>query len=500
MTRDRFLAKAETLADTGLFVGGVLVSLVFFNYFYHYVWTQQRQFSRPSDIVLYCVFPFGLAVFLFASLKFRPLQKINLLIFFMTFAGSAFGAELFLESWYPSGDSLARPVMYRLADSKDVKKDAAALTKHFGVEIDTRTSDEVIADLQKDGVDAAPIISPSNHLFIRQGDGSIKSAIRIDGRELMPLAGLSNKDTLLCNEGGRWIDYRSDEHGFNNSNEIWQSDRLEIAALGDSFAHGYCVPSDKNFVGLIRQRYPATLNLGVAGNGPLLMLATLKEYVTRFRPKIVLWFYYEGNDLTDLQTEKKSALLMDYLKDGFTQPDLTRQSDIDLAIMHQIPRLKGLEEDKRRERQANQTTSKFVNFAKLSFLRERLGLSGGVDADQAEVLADLKGPNMNLFRDILFQAKSEVDGWGGHLYFVYLPEWIRYTHATSWGISAQGKVENLVGNLGIPIIRVDSVFAAASDPLSLFPFRAVGHYNKTGHRLVAEEVLKVISKERNHHQ
>ena len=76
--------------------------------------------------------------------------------------------------------------------------------------------------------------------------------------------------------------------------------------------HGYCVPPEKSFVALIRQRHPATLNLGVAGDGPLLMLATLQEHLTALRPRTVLWFYFEGNDLLDLQTERQSAVLRSY--------------------------------------------------------------------------------------------------------------------------------------------------------------------------------------------
>ena len=68
-------------------------------------------------------------------------------------------------------------------------------------------------------------------------------------------------------------------------------------AVGDSFTHGACVPSEDNFVGVIRADHPATANLGMDSNGPLLMLASLKEYALRFRPKTVLWFYFEGNDL-----------------------------------------------------------------------------------------------------------------------------------------------------------------------------------------------------------
>ena len=57
------------------------------------------------------------------------------------------------------------------------------------------------------------------------------------------------------------------------------------------------------------------------------MLAKLKEYVSPRQPRIVLWFYYEGNDLTDLQREQQSMLLRNYLNDDrFTQSALLRQA------------------------------------------------------------------------------------------------------------------------------------------------------------------------------
>src|SRR5262249_37166437 len=149
-----------------------------------------------------------------------------------------------------------------------------------------------------------------------------RSAIALNGREVLPLGTVSRRATLLCNEGGQWIRYQSDRRGFNNPDDVWDSRALQIAALGDSFAHGYCVPSDRNFVALIRERYRATVNLGIAGSGPLMMLATLTELAAPQAPGIVLWFYYEGNDLTDLQTERKSPLLQRYLTPGFSQPDL----------------------------------------------------------------------------------------------------------------------------------------------------------------------------------
>ena len=110
------------------------------------------------------------------------------------------------------------------------------------------------------------------------------------------MANISNVTTVFCNESGEYIIYDSDEHGFHNPPGLWHKDAVQAVAVGDSFTHGVFVPSEDSFVSVIRSRMPATVNLGVDGNGPLAMLATLKEYAASLRPTIVLWFYYEGND------------------------------------------------------------------------------------------------------------------------------------------------------------------------------------------------------------
>ena len=115
--------------------------------------------------------------------------------------------------------------------------------------------------------------------------GPLRRRVAIDGRELVPLGSVSDVVTLLCNESGEWISYRSDSRGFNNPDEVWGSRRVDVAAIGDSFTQGYCVPRGTSFMDLIRQHDPATLNLGMAGNGPLMMLATLKEHLPASPPQ-----------------------------------------------------------------------------------------------------------------------------------------------------------------------------------------------------------------------
>ena len=294
---------AARVANVGLACGSALALLVFVNFFYWYSVTGQRQFTSSFYVVLYYVLPLTMAAALFAALRLQPVHKINLLMLLVASCTAVYAMELFLTWRASSLYGRPLPVMTILEDSSDRQGDAAALGKEWGTEVDPRTADEVLDALRQTHPDAVPSITSSNQLFVTEPDGSITSAIEVDGHEVIPLGSVANRVTVLCNEDGHWVYYQSDRHGFNNPTEIWMSRPVEIAALGDSFTHGYCVPPAQNFVALIRQRHPATLNLGIAGNGPLLMLATLTEYLTSLKPRVVLWFYFEGNDLVDLHRE-----------------------------------------------------------------------------------------------------------------------------------------------------------------------------------------------------
>ena len=53
--------------------------------------------------------------------------------------------------------------------------------------------------------------------------------------------------------------------------------------------------------------------MGYGGNGTLLELATLKEYMPENFSKII-WFFTESNDLTDLSKELANEILYTYFK------------------------------------------------------------------------------------------------------------------------------------------------------------------------------------------
>jgi hypothetical protein len=298
---ERFLDGAGAVASVCFAAAGTVGLIMFVGH----ALTQPRAFTTPQNILLHYVFPAAVVSCLFGALKLRPLYRIRWLTVCVAVAASAYMLEFVALVFFIDRPL---PAMNRLWGTRNKLAYAENLTRTFGNHIDVRGAEEVMASLLKTVVDAVPVVTPSNHLFLERPDGTISSKANIDGVEVMPLAGASLRTTLLCNENGEWITYQADRKGFNNPSDAWELGSVEIAALGDSFAHGYCVPPGKSFVDLIRQQHPRTINVGIAGDGPLLMLATQSQYLQSVRPKVVLWIYFEGNDLEDLQRERRSAL------------------------------------------------------------------------------------------------------------------------------------------------------------------------------------------------
>jgi len=486
--REQILARAAKGANLVLIGGGSASLIVLAYLLYYYGWTGRRHFATPTGVGWYFVLPIAIFAVLLISLRFKPSYRITAAVLSLVLTTSMYGVELYLNALEHARFRPDKALLALEGESTEVKQQAAKIAKQFGVDVDTRDSIEVIEEFAKQGVEAVPqIILP---IFDQQIDDGVKAAIHINSVEVMPLSGISDKMTVVCNQNGDYLTYRSDEHGFHNPRGSWPSSNLELAAVGNSFTMGYCVPSDKNYVALMKERYPGVLNLGMPGEGPLHILAMLKEYLEPLQPKRVLWFYFEGNNLAELQHEKRSPLLMRYMQDGFSQGLMGRQGEIDHALSAyvKIQQAKKVSEPHNRPHSA---LARMRDIVKLTGLRMQLGMVYGRSTAEMETVSEA---NVSLFHDILGRAKQRVGAWGGQIYFIYLPGWDRYVRAGP-GIGGQQRAQILsrVNSLGLSLVDVLPAFAAQADPLSLFPFQRSGHYNEKGHRLVANEVLKSIS-------
>ena len=413
---DDFLAK---IASIVLGVGGIFCLVVLSYFLYHYFWTGQRSFASPAGALVYDVVPACLAGLLFASLRLSTSRRINIALCLCSLAFTIFAAEAMMTLWF----GLPSVIEHQ---KRQTRMEAA---KALGIKFDGRSRGEVIQDLRSRGIDAVPSLSPQL-LLKEQKDGTMKSVISIDGVEVLPLASIANKLTVLCNESGQFVTYQSDQRGFNNPEYVWHTP-IDIVAVGDSFTQGYCVAPDSNFVSVIRQRYPGALNLGIEGDGPLAMLATLKEYAALFIPKVVLWFYFEGNDLQDLGNERANPLLSRYLTNDFTQDLFNRQVEIDRVLSDYFEAVKDrnalsvkLEEILAAVTHIQRLPSALEGIMKLGQLRQRLRLVHGVTSvRQAEpdTPRHIDQPQIDLLYEVLSHTKKLVSSWGGNLYFIYLP-------------------------------------------------------------------------------
>lgn len=398
--------------------------------------------------ILYVALPAGLGVLPLAALLLKPAYRAA----FAMSSCAALAAVLIADAYLAMTD-----------------QEAARPARMGG---DERSVRDVVRDLRGEGRQAYPVLS-GRTLLSAKPDGSLHSRILIDGREILPLGGIADALTVYCNEGGAYLIYASDEHGFHNPPGLWARPQLNIAAVGDSFTHGACVPSGQNMMTEIRGRFPATLNLGMAGNGPLSELATIKEYLPQRRPRVVLWFYYEGNDVSkDLFIEREAALLLAYLDQSFVQGLEQRQPAIDEALIAEVE--KAYDAGPTEAPPASAPRVKLVDVLLLRHLRNALGMAVG-NAD------------IPLFRRVMAEADRTVSSWGGRLYFVYLPGQARYL-GLGGRIAQSGlrtRVLTIVRDLGIPIIDIHAAFSDSSTPSQLFQ----GHFTPEGYHLAAEAVL-----------
>jgi hypothetical protein len=452
---------------------------------YRYGWVGWRQFITPAAWLVQLAVLAGLTLLFFASLGLRPAPKTAVAVLCLSLTAVLYGAELGLAGSARDGATMP---LWGIGGSR--KQEIASFVRGFGVTVDARDSLELLTDMRKRGIEAVQAVMLGEIL----AGGIVRTSESITDEGLLPLGGISGTVTVLCNEAGQYVTYQSDEHGFRNPIGIWSSAHADMAAVGESFTQGHCVPDGEGFVDLLRRQFSVTLNLGMSGQSALLQLAAIKEYLPRYAPKVVLWVFCEGIDVPDAYEESMYPLSTRYLDPTFSQRLLTRQPEIDNALR----RFGSSKEMRARETTPTVRGDSFVErslgIITLSNLRQRLDLVYGVKSGAgARTSSIMERRAYDLLSDTLARAQTVTGSWGGTLYFVYLPSWSRYRNGPRVSERERTRVLQLVNALGIPIIDIEPAFQSHHDPLALFPFRRFGHYNEAGNRIVAETVLRFLS-------
>ena len=230
----------------------------------------------------------------------------------------------------------------------------------------------------------------------------------------------------------------------------------------------------------------SALNLGQGGAGPMSLYAVLREYLNS-NVKKVLWVHYEGNDLRDLEKEKKNNILNNYLNNlNFTQNLKFRQSEIDILANKYL--LKSYKKIKL-ENNINSFKFKIVNFLKLNKLRKQYQILLNPKFIYKLATRGTSPQPLSEFKKILRLSKEFVNKNNAKLYFVYLPEYNRFK--VNYDNKNYNSVKNIISELDIPFIDLNKeVFEKEENPLKLFPFEQLGHYTIEGY----EKISKIIYK------
>lgn len=371
---------------------------------------------------------------------------------------------------------------YRYRSEVVAARDTA---KRLGIPYDGRSRLEVIDSLRAEGIDSVPFVPPYTHLKYGD-DGNLRSNITIGGREVLPLVGIGGgRAVVVCNERGDWLIDKSDRYGFRNPDSIWDQRKIEIALVGDSFTYGFCVSADENVGALLRQQVPLTLNLGYGGTGPLMYLGNIKEYMKPLAPNVVLFMFWEGNDIpgiNGLNNYKKSPILRRYFQPGYSQGLASLREELDAQIIRMVD--------------AHRTTMSppsLLDVLLLRNTREVIGLSLHEYNKPVESNKPAGTPDYGFFHKILAEAKREVKSWGGRLYLVYLP--MHPFQESDFLSDVRKTVPKIVAELAIPMIDIRPLMTPDDKSHRRYYYYVGSHYSADGHRLVAETILARLRKD-----
>jgi hypothetical protein len=373
----------------------------------------------------------------------------------------------------------------------DVKNTRIKIAKEKGQDFDLRSYHQAYFDIKKSNKALKPMFlysSAFNDLEVFQKAKKNNSII--------PFRGPINGSTLSCAEDLKYKIIINDKYGFKNPNNIYEK-KINSFLLGDSYAEGFCEVSSNDIAGNLNKKLINTINFGVAGTGPLVSLAILKEFGETFMPENIIYLYFEGNDLDDLNYEKKEPNLKKYLSDGYHINYLGRYDEIKqfLTIAEKesemLTKLKLTSDSKN----IIIETKKFDLFK--AHLKDILELNNLRNIFKYSILNKQKNNyDLDFFYSVIEEMNDTSIKLNAKYYFVYVPTWARYFTKFTKVDSKTNLKKEILDNLSsknIEIIDLTEFFDNEIDIKTNFPLGYLGHYNANGYKKVADIILERIN-------
>ena len=434
----------------------ISVSIFFYLIFTDPNFTDQQ---NNDHYYIYCIILFFLFLLSLALFRLKDNVRINCFLIFVSISISLYFVE------YSFISNFKKKIIHLIE------------TKTF---YDSRNRIEVYNDFKKKNEEV--------YLRILHSNERSKKTYDKGNNNIYAFSSIPNKKILTCNENGYFSHFFSDRHGFNNNDEIWDQSSIKFVLIGDSFVQGDCVSTNQNIAARLNYHSKKNaLNLGLADSGPLKQYSILREYLIKNKKiNYVLWFYYEENDLTELENELKDPTLVKYFNDNnFSQNLVNRSIEIDKVLKNYHPELikqyKSLYKKRKKK--------KIIQFLKLYNLRNFLLK---LEKKDKKIIQQ---ESFNKFEQILSQASIELKKNNIKLVFIYLPMFERFSfpEKLSQFQSNYKKIINIIKKNNILLVDINSeIFEKIDDPFKMFPYGMHGHYNAFGYDAVAKKILEKL--------
>lgn len=307
-------------------------------------------------------------------------------------------------------------------------------------------------------------------------------------------------------EFGNYHKWQTDRYGFRNFDDVWDKNEVEAIVLGDS----YLMPGSMNktisanlkkLINETRKLKKDTekgsvIELAVGGGGTLYEYAIAKEYMLNKKVKNLILFYFEPNDLTNLQNELKNPILNKYFEqEKFIQNLIYKQNIVDnlynnsdLVKLNQNIRANGAYSKKTISQQVKSRYKfEWSKFAKFYKLREL-------------ILGSNNNKPIEEFRILIKKFKRLSKNNNTNFYFVYVPGINRYLKNFEVNESSEfyEEIIKILKNLEINTIDLNKeLYSKVSNPLKYFPLESFGHTTWNANIAVSKIIFeRIYNKER----
>lgn len=280
------------------------------------------------------------------------------------------------------------------------------------------------------------------------------------------------------------FDIECDSNGFRNDHEIQQA---PVVLIGDSFVEwGLVSKSDLISDRLGRMLQVEVANLGQPAYGPQQELIVLRRYGLRLQPKVVLWFFFEGNDLLDVSKYERTIRNMDEMlkeRESFKQRSFANNALLALATLTS-PRPSGEEARRRSGRflrgQSQEETTLYFAYAGAPLSEEDLA-------------------NLRTAQGCLLHAQQLCASERAKLVILYVPTKYRVYrdfcefpddgYGRSWLINdLPSRLESWCKTQAIPYLDLTPSLKDSAGKGDLVYFPDDGHWNSLGHEVVTKAI------------